>query len=227
MRERVTRILLWSIAAALRLLGATWRIEVRGANPLIVGHDGGVLTAVWHRNLLIGSYVFRDENVHVPISMSRDGERIAAIAQHMGFADPPRGSSSRGQFSLVKDLVRRTRAGAIITILTDGPRGPARVSKSGITHVARMTGAPLIPVGFSARPAIQFGSWDGTLLPLPFARVICEFAPHVDVTDIPDESFDDDAPRALDAPLNRLTDALDAEVGLVPRPPRERRRASE
>ncbi len=223
MQERAIRLMLWLIAGALRVLGATWRVEIRGENPLVVGHDGGILTAVWHRNLLIGSYVFRDENVHVPISMSRDGERIAAIARRMGFADPPRGSSSRGQFSLVKNLVRLTRAGAVITILTDGPRGPARVSKSGIAHVARMTGAPLIPTAFSASPAIQFGSWDGTLLPLPFARVVCEFGAPVDVTDIPDEAFDEDAPRALDAPLNAMTDALDAELGLVPRAPRKRK----
>jgi lysophospholipid acyltransferase (LPLAT)-like uncharacterized protein len=167
--------------------------------------------------------VFRDANVHVPISMSRDGERIAAIARYMGFADPPRGSSSRGRFALVKDLVRRTRNGAVITILTDGPRGPARVSKSGITHVARMTGAPLIPIGFSAHPAIQFGSWDGTLLPLPFARVVCSFGATVDVSGIPDETFDEAAPRALDGPLNELTDALDAELGLVPRKSPKRR----
>jgi lysophospholipid acyltransferase (LPLAT)-like uncharacterized protein len=141
----------------------------------------------------------------------------------MGFADPPRGSSSRGQFALVKDHVRRIRRGAVITILTDGPRGPARVSKSGITHVARMTGAPQSPIGFSARPAIQFGSWDGTLLPLPFARVLCSFGETVEVSDIPDETYDEAAPRTLDGALNALTDALDAELGLVPRTPRRRR----
>jgi lysophospholipid acyltransferase (LPLAT)-like uncharacterized protein len=222
MRDFAAQILTRLVARALRLLGATWRVEMRGANPLESERTSGLLTAVWHRNLLIGSYVFRDADVHVPISLSRDGSRIAAIARRMGFADPPRGSSSRAQFSLLKDLVRRARAGAVITVLTDGPRGPARQSKSGIAHAARMTGVPLLPVAFSARPCIQFGSWDGTLLPLPFARVVCAFGQPVDLSGVPDDDFDEEAPRVLDAALDRLTDEIDREVGLVPRATRRR-----
>jgi lysophospholipid acyltransferase (LPLAT)-like uncharacterized protein len=217
MSELATRLVVRIIAWVIRLVGWTWRVELRGPNPLDWREGRGILTAVWHRNLLLGSYVFRDAGVHVPISLSRDGCHVAALAVRLGFADPPRGSSSRAQVSLVKDLVRRARAGAVITVLTDGPRGPARVSKSGITHVARMTGVPLIPIAFSASPCFQLGSWDGMLLPPPFARVVCHFGEPVEVTDLPDERFDDEAPRRLDAVLNRMTDALDADVGLAAR----------
>jgi lysophospholipid acyltransferase (LPLAT)-like uncharacterized protein len=80
-----------------------------------------------------------------------------------------------------------------------------------------MTGADLIPIAFSARPSFQLGSWDGMLLPPPFARVVCEFGAPVDVADVADESFDEEAPRRVDAVLNRMTDALDAELGLAAR----------
>jgi len=216
MSEIAARIAVRLAALLIRLLGSTWRVEIRGSNPL-GWEPPGALTAVWHRNLLLGTYLFRDAGVHVPISLSRDGSLVAAIARRMGFADPPRGSSSRGQFSLVKDLVRRARAGAVITVLTDGPRGPARVSKAGIAHVARSTGAPLVPIAFSARPCLQLGSWDGMLLPPPFARVVCEFGAPIDLSDLPDDAFDEAAPQRLDAELNRMTDALDAELGLVAR----------
>jgi lysophospholipid acyltransferase (LPLAT)-like uncharacterized protein len=36
---------------------------------------------------------------------------------------------------------------------------------------ALRTGAPLIPVAVSARPAWQLRTWDGFLLPAPWARV--------------------------------------------------------
>jgi hypothetical protein len=46
---------------------------------------------------------------------------------------------------------------------------------------------------------------------------VCHFGEPVEVTDLPDERFDDEAPRRLDAVLNRMTDALDADVGLAAR----------
>ena len=217
MSELATRLVVRIAAFLIRAIGWTWRVEIRGSNPLTWPERRGVLTAVWHRNLLLGTVVFRDAGVHVPISLSRDGSLVAALAVRMGFADPPRGSSSRGQFSLVKDLVRRAREGAVITVLTDGPRGPARVSKAGITHVARLSGAPLLPVAFSASPCLQLGSWDGMLVPLPFARVVCAFGDPVDLSDLPDDTFDEAAPHRLDAVLNRMTDALDSELGLAAR----------
>jgi lysophospholipid acyltransferase (LPLAT)-like uncharacterized protein len=212
--DALERLLTRLVALALRALGRSWRVELRGRNPLEEHPDGPILTAVWHRNLLMGAYVFRDRDVHVPISLSRDGRRIAAVARHLGFADPPRGSSSRGSFSLVKEMVRRLRAGAIMTVLTDGPKGPARVSKGGVMQVARMTGLPVVPIAFAARPCLRFGSWDRMILPLPGARVVCWFGERLDPASLDPESFDVRAHLALDAILDPLTDRLDAELGL-------------
>lgn len=209
------RLVVATIAGALRILGATWRLELRGVNPLGAEPHGPILAAVWHRNLLMGSFVFRDRDIHVPISLSRDGGQIAAVAESLGFADSPRGSSSRGRFALLKAMIRLLRSGATIAVLTDGPRGPARESKGGIMHVARMTGIPVVPIAFSAKPCIRFGSWDRMILPLPFARVVCEFGERIDPTSVDAESFDESAHLALDALLNPMTDRLDTELGLA------------
>ena len=32
-------------------------------------------------------------------------------------------------------------------------------------------------MGLAAAPAVRFGSWDRTVLPLPFARVVCRYGP--------------------------------------------------
>lgn len=37
--------------------------------------------------------------------------------------------------------------------------------------LARLTGCPLIPTGFSAAPAVRHPRWDRHLVPLPGARV--------------------------------------------------------
>ena len=38
-----------------------------------------------------------------------------------------------------------------------------------------LTGAPVVPLGFAARPARRLHSWDRFLVPLPFARAAVVF----------------------------------------------------
>ena len=198
----------------LRALGATWRVSIEGPNPTVGPHARTVVGAIWHRDFLIVAYVFRDRGFGVPVSRSRDGDLITDVLLRLGFADSPRGSSSRGGAAALRALVRLVRSGTTIAIPTDGPLGPARVSKSGVAALTRVTAVPMAPLTCSARPCIRFRSWDGTLLPLPFARVVCAFEPtreiDTDATPAEEERFC----LELDASLNRLTDALDDRLGL-------------
>ena len=95
-------------------------------------------------------------------------------------------------------------SGTTVSVLVDGPRGPARVSKTGIIALARLTGLPIQPVAFSARPAIRLKSWDQSLVPLPFARVVCAFGEPLIVDDAGDESQERNAARELDRRLGAL-----------------------
>ena len=40
----------------------------------------------------------------------------------------------------------------------------------GLAVMARMSGAPVLLLGLSCRPAIRLNSWDQAMLPLPFGR---------------------------------------------------------
>src|SRR5262245_30543991 len=175
--SRLDRALTWLLgtlgAGLLRLLGATWRVEFAGPDPFTV--PGPLVCGVWHGGLLIAAVGWRDRGLVIPVSLSRDGDRIDAVLRRLGFAPSARGSSSRGATALLRELIRRVRAGASIGMLPDGPRGPSGVAKPGIVALARATGARLVPVGVAARPAFRFGSWDRVRLPLPFARVRCVY----------------------------------------------------
>jgi lysophospholipid acyltransferase (LPLAT)-like uncharacterized protein len=101
-----------------------------------------------------------------------------------------------------------------VGFLPDGPRGPAGVAKPGVIGLARASGAPLVPVGISAAPAKQFGSWDRALLPLPFARVACRYGKPIHV---PKKSAGDAFEKLrseFEATLNRMNRELDAELGV-------------
>jgi len=118
----------------------------------------------------------------VPVSRSRDGDYIAAAMIDLGFAPPPRGSSSRGGASALRAMGRALVGGTTVAALVDGPRGPAGEVKPGVLWLARVSGVPITPVAFAARPVWRFGSWDRTRLPPPFARVLAGFGEPVPLT---------------------------------------------
>jgi lysophospholipid acyltransferase (LPLAT)-like uncharacterized protein len=205
----------WTAALLLRALGATWRVRSEGPNPLVPGHPA-LVAAFWHRNVLIASHHYRGRGFSAAVSRSRDGDRIAAMLSALGYHQPPRGSSTRGGAAALHELVRLVRSGTTVSIQPDGPQGPARVSKIGIVTLARLTGQPITPVGFSATPCLRFHSWDGTVLPLPFARVACRYGEPIHVPEDADEALEERLRRELDARLDALTNEVDTRLGLPP-----------
>ncbi len=213
-------------AILLRLLGATWRIRTEGPDPLPgdplspaplspekAPEKAPVVAAFWHRNVLIGAHYYRDRRFAAAVSRSPDGDRIAALLTALGYRPAPRGSSTRGGAAALRELFKLVRSGTTVSVQPDGPQGPARVSKVGIITLARLTRRPITPVGFSAWPRLRFRSWDGLLLPLPFARVICRYAKPIPVPPDADDDEQERLRKALDKALNDLTDQLDSQLG--------------
>lgn len=127
------------------------------------------ILAFWHGRFLMMPYCYRRGRITILISRNRDGELIARTMSWFGH-DATRGSSSRGGAAALKEVVKRLRDGWDVAFTPDGPRGPRFRVQPGVIQAARLSGAPIIPVGFSARPAVSFHSWDRFLLPLPFSR---------------------------------------------------------
>ncbi len=202
-------------ALLLRLLGATWRVRFIGEDPF--AREEPLVATTWHRGLLIAAYSFRSRGIVVPVSQSRDGDLASSLLRHLGFAATARGSSSRGATGLLRSLIRRARAGEPVAILPDGPRGPAGRAKPGVIAVTRASGALLVPIGVSAFPAKQFGSWDRAILPLPFARVICSYGEPIRVPKKATNQGLEKLRRELEATLDRMNLQLDTELGFADR----------
>lgn len=207
----------WLAALLLRAVGATWRIRLEGDNPLDDrGLDGHAkIGALWHRNILTAAYCFRDSGFVIGVSASRDGDLISTVLRGLGYAPPARGSSSRGGAAALRGLVRAARRGTTVAVVADGPRGPARCTKAGVAELARLADVPITPVCLTARPAWHFGSWDGTLLPLPFARVVCSFGASLSMPKNGTRADLEVVCRQLDEVLNGTTDELDARLGVI------------
>ena len=223
------RLAAWLAAGVLRVLGATWRLEVRGHDPFAPGAlepgefergASGPATreprgagrppvgVCWHEAALVHAFAQRGRGLAILVSRSRDGERVAALLDALGFGEAVRGSSSRGGTAAARAAADRAGRGDAVGVLVDGPRGPARAAKPGAARLARLAALPLVAFGCAARPAIRFGSWDRTLLPLPFARVVV-------VCGEPFEAPADSAAGALQARLDQAQ--AEAERALAPR----------
>jgi len=129
-----------------------------------------IIAAFWHQRLLMMPFLPRRGRVGMLISQHRDGEFIARAVKLFG-VDAVRGSTTRGGLSALRGMIRSFRAGANLAITPDGPQGPKHVVQIGVVELARQTGAPILPVTYSASCRKVFGSWDNFILPLPFCRV--------------------------------------------------------
>ena len=198
---RALRALAGALAAlALRALGASWRIESSGPPPARTPF----VLVTWHRGLIVAAFAMRDRGLWVPLSLSRDGDLAEGALLRLGFARAPRGSSSRGGSALLREMIRRVRAGESGGVLPDGPRGPAFELKTGVLALASATGAPLVPLGVAAAPSRELGSWDRALLPLPFARVRLRYGNALEIPRSADAAALEDWRRRLTEELHRL-----------------------
>ena len=107
-------------------------------------------------------------------SRSRDGELVARWVQRFGLVGRARLVVARRAQAL-RALAAAVRAGEDVAVVPDGPRGPAERVQPGVVALAALTGAPVVPFGFSARPARRLHSWDRFMVPLPFARAAVVF----------------------------------------------------
>lgn len=160
-------------------LGPVWlRLNVKSLRTQVLGREavdrmmasrGSVIYAVWHSRFWLPSVLFAYEGSALLVSLSKDGDLIAAVATRLGY-QTVRGSSSRGGSDALQALEARLRAGQNVAVTPDGPRGPREVAKVGAVLLSRRSGKPIVPVGACAHPARHFDSWDRFQMPHWFGR---------------------------------------------------------
>jgi lysophospholipid acyltransferase (LPLAT)-like uncharacterized protein len=148
--------------------------------------------ALWHNRLLIFPFVLRrffpQRDGAALISASRDGDLLADGVKRFGY-DVIRGSSSRLGASAILQLTEVLASARDVVITPDGPRGPVYELGPGIIFLAQRSGAAVLPMNLEYSRCWRLGSWDGFIVPRPFAkvRVLINQPHHVRSTTTPDE----------------------------------------
>ena len=167
------------LRAVLFLLNSSYRIQkVIGSDisdQLIADSGQAYVPCYWHQQHIVCSYVMRDwiqrgfKACYI-VSASVDGEVPARIAKSWR-AEVIRGSAADTGALVLRDAQQMMKRGVSIVATSDGPLGPRFEFKAGTVLMARVGGAPLVPVACAADRAWYLNTWDQFMIPKPFARV--------------------------------------------------------
>ena len=92
-------------------------------------------------------------------------------------------------------------------------------ASDGIISVARLSGAPIVPVTFSASRRKILKTWDRFVVPLPFSRGVFLWGEPILVARDADDAAQEAARRRVEDSLNALTDEADRICGAEAVPP--------
>jgi lysophospholipid acyltransferase (LPLAT)-like uncharacterized protein len=174
-RQQIKTFLIKKTARLLiNLIIKTCQLKITGAEKLskLRGQGIPIIYAYWHRHIFVTIYRFKNTGARPLISLSKDGELVAQIAEEFGMK-PVRGSSSKGGARAFVEMVNTIKHDhAEVLITADGPKGPLREIKDGTIRLAQKTGAIIIPIAWHAtRVKIFEKTWDQFKIPRPFSRI--------------------------------------------------------
>ncbi len=216
--EPARGLLCWAAAQYIRLVHATSRWELRGAEAprRLWAERKPFILAFWHGRLLLMPYCWdRGTPINMLISRHADGQLIARTVGHFGIGTVA-GSSSKGGGRAMRAMLKSLQTGECVGVTPDGPRGPRMRADPGVVNLARLAGAPILPCSYSIRRGRLLASWDRFLLAFPFGRGLFLWGEPIHVPREADEAALEAARRKLEDSLNDLTREADLLCGASP-----------
>ncbi len=137
------------------------------------------LILLWHNRLALALAAFSSHGPALPltglVSASADGAILDFVMRAFGI-ETARGSSSRRAVEATRELFEALEQGRNIVITPDGPRGPCYQVKPGAAQIASEHVEQTYILGLKVSRAWKLRSWDGFLVPKPFATVTVDIA---------------------------------------------------
>ncbi len=212
------------IGAYIRLVHATSRWEFVGIEHFDAAEaqGRGVILAFWHGRLLMAPTVRREtgKRVFMLISAHRDGEIIAKGVKSFGIefirgsgANPKKRHKDKSGASAIVQMTAALRAGHVVGVTPDGPRGPGEKAQKGVIRLAQMSGAPILPAAYSATRGKRLNTWDRFLLAAPFSRGYFVAGPPIAAPVNNDAEMVESARQSVENALLDVTRKADALAG--------------
>ena len=174
--------------------------------------------AMWHNHQCCVYGLPDREHTNVMVSRSKDGEIVAnAIERAFGFKTV-RGSKGRqGAVEATMQMIDALKKGESGAIMVDGPRGPLHEVKDGVIKIAKLSGAPIVPlVWYSPNfNLFKLPSWDKLQMPVLDVRLINLYGEPIYVPADGDEASDEKIRLELQNKLLELLEKAPEEYEKV------------
>ena len=192
---------------------STCRLTIRGQENIeTVQKQGAAIAPFWHYSIIYLFHYLCRYGGAVLVSASRDGEFVARTAKRYGL-EAIRGSSNRQGAQALKKLLKAIQTGKNIGIVADGSQGPARVLQPGAVFLASKTGKPILPMAWAADRYFTFNSWDKTVLPKLFSRIVLRFGNPIYIPPNLDAKGIEEHRHIVEKEMNSNYDRVWAEFG--------------
>ena len=169
----------WIIAIIIALpiwfIYLTCRIKITNYETFKKYRKKPAIFVFWHgRSMMLSPIIAVGGMRGYAISSQHHDGRIMARVQRLFGLRPLYGSTSHGGMSVLRGGLRILMDGRYsLCISPDGPGGPSLRVQDGALYFSKMTGAPIIPVCYSASRAKFVNRWDRYMLVKPFSRINC------------------------------------------------------
>ncbi len=169
------KVIAWSAVLLLRAIFLTVRVRIHVAKPGAMTNTPPIGSTrycfcLWHDIILAALFSHKAHSLSTLVSRHQDGTYLSDLIEILGIR-PIRGSASRGGAQATKQLL--SMPDQHICITPDGPRGPRRQMKDGITYIAARTDRPIVAVSVKATRCWRIpAGWSDIMIPKPFSKVI-------------------------------------------------------
>lgn len=189
-----------------------WHIKNKEIPDKLIANGKTFITCFWHGRLMMMSYAWPyNQSFFMLISDHPDGQLIAQTIDRLGF-NTLKGSTKHGGNLALRNMVRTLNDGGYIGITPDGPRGPRMKVSNGAIALAKLSGAPILPLSYSVSSWKIFQSWDRFVLPLPFARGVFIWGDPIEIQKDSSDADLENARQQLENKLIELTKKADAST---------------
>ncbi len=193
----------------------TWRYENESVPKALLDAKQPFIVAFWHGRLSMMAFAWRHHQEHpfvMLLSSHRDGQLIGRMVERLGIQSVAGSTTRQGKEAVLK-IIKLLKKSNTVGITPDGPRGPNQTVADGVIHIARLSGAVILPATFSKKNRWHLKTWDRFLLPLPFGRGVFLWG---DPVVIPKELSEPDMVYfrvKIETAMNSLQDTADSLGG--------------
>lgn len=130
--------------------------------------------AMWHTDQFCVYGLREKARTNILISTSSDGDIVAYCCKNLGFKIVRGSTGRKGAIESTFKMAELLGEGDDIALMVDGPHGPLHSVKNGAVRLAKMSGAPIVPVGWYCKQFnfVRLPSWDSMWAPISDCNII-------------------------------------------------------